>query len=338
MDPKVSVSIITYNHERFIAQAIDSALMQRAGFDYEILIGEDDSSDGTREIVRRYKEQYPDKIRLFLNDRKDVIYIDGRPTGRWNLVNNLRHARGEYVAWLEGDDYWTCPQKLQRQVDLMESHRDYAFCFHAVMRCYEDEGGRLKVPISSLSRNTYTIRDLLDRNFVTACSVLFRNGLFGEFPAWYYTVPMGDWPLHILNAEHGNIGYIDEFMAVYRVHSGGIRSSAAPMDKLRSYITLLEAVGQHLGPEYRQTLNNSLARCHLNLALALLRAKKYGEARVCLSNLLLHHDIPKRSVARGAAWTIGRGLGAVQRRAFQAAGQHADSQPLNEKPCRINGH
>ena len=200
MDPKVSVSIITYNHERFIAQAIDSALMQRTNFDYEILIGEDDSSDGTREIVELYKQKHPEKIRLFLNDRKDVIYIDGKPTGRWNLVNNLQHARGEYVAWLEGDDYWTSPQKLQRQVDFMESHRDCALCFHAVMRCYEDQHGSLEAPGPSLSKKRYTIRDLLERNFVAACSVLFRNRLFGDFPPWYYTVPRGDWPLHILNA------------------------------------------------------------------------------------------------------------------------------------------
>jgi len=78
---KVSVSITAYNHEKFIAQAIESVLMQETDFDYEIIIGEDDSTDRTREIVKAYYEKYPEKIRLFLNDRKNVIYVDGRATG-----------------------------------------------------------------------------------------------------------------------------------------------------------------------------------------------------------------------------------------------------------------
>lgn len=88
--PLVSVKMITYNHEPYIAQAIEGALMQKTDFPYEILIGEDNSSDGTREICKRYADEYPDKIRLFLNDRKNVIYINGRPTVRWNFVNLLK--------------------------------------------------------------------------------------------------------------------------------------------------------------------------------------------------------------------------------------------------------
>ena len=120
----------TYNHEKFISQAIDSVLMQKADFDYELLIGEDDSEDQTRDIVKNFAGKYPDKIRLFLNDRKNVIYINGRPTGRWNFINLLKHARGEYVALLDGDDYWTDPLKLQKQIAFLENHLDYFLCIH----------------------------------------------------------------------------------------------------------------------------------------------------------------------------------------------------------------
>ena len=113
-----------------IAQAVDSALMQEVDFNYETLIGEDDSSDGTREIVKAYGEAYPDRIRLFLNGRKNVISTDGRPTGRWNFFNTLRHATGEYVVLLEGDGFWTGSFKLQRQLEYLDSSPQCSMCFH----------------------------------------------------------------------------------------------------------------------------------------------------------------------------------------------------------------
>lgn len=106
---KVSVLMITYNHEKFIAQAIDSILMQQVNFDYEIVIGEDCSTDGTRAIVIQYQKEYPDKIRLLLPEENLGMHK--------NFVQTFRACQGEYIALLEGDDYWTSPRKLQKQVD-----------------------------------------------------------------------------------------------------------------------------------------------------------------------------------------------------------------------------
>ncbi|RPI20802.1 MAG: glycosyltransferase, partial [Actinobacteria bacterium] len=135
-EPKVSVSLTTYNQRRTIAQAIDSVLVQETSFPVEILVGEDESSDGTRDIVLDYARRYP-HIHVLLNRREDVITIDGRPTGRWNFANNLRHVRGQYVALLEGDDYWTSPHKLQKQADFLDAFPDCALCFHAVESLHE---------------------------------------------------------------------------------------------------------------------------------------------------------------------------------------------------------
>jgi glycosyltransferase involved in cell wall biosynthesis len=314
MNCKVSVSMITYNHEKFIAQAVDSVLAQKTDFDYEILIGEDDSSDRTREIVKAYKEEYPEKIRLFLNDRKNVIYIDGRPTGRWNFVNNLKHAHGHYVALLEGDDYWTSPDKLQRQVDFLDSHPDCAICFHAVRKLYEDENRDVQSFNPSVSKEISTIEDLFEQNFMAACSVMFRNRLFGEFPDWYYTVPVGDWPLHILNAQYGNIGYIEQEMAVYRIHSGGLWSSVTVVRMLEGHIALLKTVKKHLGPQYTQALNDSIFRRRLKLLYALVRAGDYKATSSCTRDLLFHERIPGKSVARAIIWMVGRGIGIMKRR------------------------
>lgn len=259
-----TVSIVTYNHEKYIAQAIESVLMQRTDFDFEIIVGEDDSADRTREIVQEYRARYPDRVRLFLNDRKDVIYINGRPTGRWNFINNLKHAQGKYVALLEGDDYWTSPDKLQRQVDYLEANPDCAICFHSV-QCVDDGGRRLNVLSPRRKKPRYVLKELLRENFIPNCSVVFRNGLVREFPDWYYGVPMGDLPLHVLNARHGDIGYLEEAMAVYRIHGGGVWSTQDRIMHLKNRIAALRAMGGHLGDDHRGVIRAAILRCRLQI-------------------------------------------------------------------------
>ncbi len=194
MNPKVSVCITAYNHEKFISQALDSVLMQETDFDFEVLIGEDDSEDNTREIVKGYHKQHPDTIRLFLNDRDHVIHINGRPTGRWNFINNIENARGNYIALLDGDDFWTDPKKLQVQVDLLESNPEVAISIHNVAVSYMNQnieshpfyaqdpsGSNMRHKPESIS----TLEDLIAGNFIQTPSVVFRAHLFQRFPDWY---------------------------------------------------------------------------------------------------------------------------------------------------------
>ena len=218
---KVSVCIQTYNHERYIARALDSVLMQETDFDFEIIIGEDESSDGTREICIDYARRYPDRIRLFLRSREDVIFINGRPTGRYNFIQNLNAARGQYIALLDGDDYWTDPRKLQKQADLLDAHPEYALCFHAVYEM-DEEGRQLRIIRPPQRKPVYTLRELLKHNFIPALSVMFRHHpQHHHMPDWFRETTAADWPLHILNATRGDIGYIDDIMGVYQRHRGG---------------------------------------------------------------------------------------------------------------------
>lgn len=248
---KVSVSIITYNHASYIERAIESVLAQRTDFDFEVIIGEDDSTDGTRDIVRRYGERYLDRIRLFLNDRRNVIYIDGRPTGRWNFINNLGHARGQYIALLEGDDYWTDPLKLQQQADYLDSHPECAFCFHDVEALYESGDRPPEIISPPGEKDFYTLEDVLAGNFIHTCSVMYRRGLFREFPPWFATVPVADWPLHALNAEHGAIGHIGKVMGVYRIHPGGIWSLQSEIRRFERTIRVYRTLDEHFNSRYR---------------------------------------------------------------------------------------
>lgn len=125
--PKVSVSIITYNHVNYIAQAIESVLKQQVDFTYEIIIGDDYSTDGTQKILQHYQKKYPDIIQLVLHPKR----YEGVP-GRLNNITNLYSCRGQYVALLDGDDYWISENKLQTQVDFLDQNPDYTLAFHEI--------------------------------------------------------------------------------------------------------------------------------------------------------------------------------------------------------------
>lgn len=303
-DIKLSVCITTYNHEKYIAQAIDSVLMQRTNFNYEIIIGEDDSTDNTRAIVKEYKNRYPDKIRLFLNNRKNVIYINGRPTGRWNFINVLKQAKGRYIALCDGDDYWTDPNKLQKQTDFMDNHPECAICFHNVT--VFDEDGKHK-PLTHRPENPkeiFTLEDLLSGNFIHTCSVIFRRGLFREFPQWFYECKMGDWPFHILNAHHGDIGYIDEVMAVYRAQSTGVWSSKNQMENKIDSICAANKIKPALNCRHKKILDHTIiqwCRQIMRDIQILAEKRKFWEAsfyaKKCFCRFKFYDKISKKSLA-----------------------------------------
>jgi glycosyltransferase involved in cell wall biosynthesis len=224
-NPKVSVCITTYNHEKYIAEALESALMQETDFPVEIIVGEDDSSDGTREICKRYKERFPERIRLFLNSREDVIYIEGLATGRANMINLLAKARGECIAMLEGDDYWTESQKLALQVDVLDSRSDLSFCFHRAWVLDEESGNKRPFHdqfFAPPSKSEGSAEDLFFQWFVPSASLFFRRSMLPDFPDWYLNSISGDHGLQLLLATRGNFVMIDRYMSIYRRHEGGL--------------------------------------------------------------------------------------------------------------------
>lgn len=257
---KVSICIPTYNHEKYIAEAIESVLCQQCDFDYELLIGEDDSTDRTREIVSSYKKKYPDKIKLFLNDRKNVIYIDGKPTGRWNFINLIMNSTGQYISIIEGDDYWTSPLKLQKQIDYLDSHPQCVLCGHNAILVYEDPSKESELMFPTGRKQINTIEDILFSNFLPTCSVIFRNNILNTLPDWYYKTRMGDWPLYILLSEYGYIGYIDEVLGIYRIHSRSIWGPLPLTEKYSTTITAYRCLRHHFShnKDLKQLINKRL--------------------------------------------------------------------------------
>lgn len=219
--PVVSVCITTYNHERFLAQALDSVLAQQCDFPIEILVGEDASTDGTRAIVEDYARRHPDIIRPFYHQQEGKLVINGRVTGRRNLANNLLQARGDFIILLDGDDFWLDPNKLAQQVQFLRQHPEYAGCFHNAI--HVDEDGRwLDRMAVSLQQQDFSLDDILRTNPIPTMSCLFRNPRFSELPGWFYKTDMGDWPVHIMSARRGKLRYEPLAQAAYRIHNAGV--------------------------------------------------------------------------------------------------------------------
>lgn len=246
---KVSIAIVTYNHENFIAKALDSVLMQRVNFDYEVVVGEDCSTDNTRAILINYQKKYPDKLKLLLNDTNLGMHLNGK--------QSLEACKGDYIALLDGDDYWTSPDKLQKQVDFLDNHPECAICFHDSLILYAD-GSKEPTPYRPSQKAFSTVEDILLDNFIPTGAVIFRRGLYGKIPDWIGTLKMGDWLIHILNALHGQIGYIDETMAVYVVHRGGIWSTKDDHHVFLAILEMYEALDKHLGAKYSWIINRIL--------------------------------------------------------------------------------
>lgn len=234
--------MITYNHARFVGDAIESALMQETSFDYEIVIGEDCSRDGTREIVTSFAKRYPEKIRPLF----PPINIGASE----NFMRTFHACRGEYIATLDGDDYWSSPQKLQMQVEFLDGHPECVGCFHAVKRVWEGTG-KWEIYYPKGRKKAYGFADYADGVIASHCSTMFRRGVLGKLPGWYQN-HSGDRQLQVLHAEHGPMGYIDEVLAVYRIHSGGVWTSRYGADeekRLRLAIEVQEALqSRHVAP------------------------------------------------------------------------------------------
>jgi glycosyltransferase involved in cell wall biosynthesis len=280
---KVTVIVITYNHARFIAQALNSVLMQETQFPFEVIVSEDCSTDATRDIIIDFKERYPSRIRLLLSERNlNTNHV---------LTRGIEAAQGDYIALLDGDDYWTSPHKLQKQVDFLDARPDCATCFHNVSVVYEDRTiephpFHMKRPNYYLStavpKPTSTLADIAGGNFMQTCSVVFRSGLLRDIPGWYTTFPIGDWPLHILNAEHGNIGYIDEILAAYRVHSGGVWSSNMALyrkvDDVENMIGMYEVINRYLNFRYEEKIRQRLTPLYDKAMRLLYDKRSYRQA------------------------------------------------------------
>jgi glycosyltransferase involved in cell wall biosynthesis len=223
MNILVSINCITYNHEAYIRDAIEGFLMQRTDFEFEILLGEDCSTDNTRKMIEEYVRLYPNKIQLITSD-KNVGVME-------NMNRVFKNSKGKYIALCEGDDYWTDPLKLQKQVDYMEQNPNCTLCFHnaEVVDFNNNRTNRNVVPWLKTNRkyvkenHIYSAGELALLGYIPTASYLFPKHLLENLPEWCYHAVVGDNVIKLITSNHGYAYYINETMCVYRF---GVEGSA----------------------------------------------------------------------------------------------------------------
>lgn len=267
MAPLLSVLMITYNQSEYIRQAIDSALEQKTDFKFEIVIGDDCSTDGTREIVCEYATLHPDIIRPLLASKN--LGMMG------NFVATYKACQGSYIAILEGDDFWSNPQKLQTQIDFLEAHKEYSGCFHNVEILCENSKITHPFHTKPLKKTAFQQKDIVGSYFIPTCSTVFRAKTFEEFPNWFYDMPMADWPLHILNAQTGPYAYFHTCMATYRLHNNGVWSSKGREQNLSKTIQAIDIIKPHIPRSCQRALRKNIATRRHELSICLAEQKKY---------------------------------------------------------------
>ena len=189
-----------------------------------------------------------------------------------NLQAVLKACRAEYIAFLESDDYWTSPHKLQKQVDFLDRHPDYSICGHRMMHIFDDRPECTPYP-SPAQKESGTLEDILRWNYLPSCSVVYRAALLAELPAWLADLQQGDWPMWVLLAERGRIGFLNEVWANYRVHSGGVWMAASADKKMVALETGINGIHDGLGNRYPQLRRQALFTAHL------YGARLYNEQR-----------------------------------------------------------
>lgn len=254
---KVSVVILTFNQAAFIGKTIESALNQTTNFDYEILVGDDFSTDGARDIILDYQNRYPGKVKAVLHSK------NLGQNGLFNTIETLKLADGQYIAPLDGDDYWTDVNKLQKQVDFMDSHPDYSACFHNALITFED--GSPSVEVNPPNQKTkIEMEDLIGEDeiwFMATSAVMFKNHLM-YYPEWFLKSTSGDIPRYVILAKNGPIGYVPGVMSVYRKNKGGasFKDHYRDVRFLRNRIMMYKGINEETNHQFDKSLRKNIAR------------------------------------------------------------------------------
>jgi len=248
--PSVSVIIATYNHERFLAQAIQSVVDQVTSFQFEIIITEDCSTDGTLAIAKNYETRFPHLITILASttnqNNSDVF------------VRAINHASGKYIAYLDGDDYWISIEKLQRQFDFLEENPDCCMVHHSAQRVSED--GVAIRGVEGFTRRA-TIEDLIQGNPVASCSVMMRRSAITPVPDWFSRIKAGDWAIYMIAAQHGWIGRIEGVLGHYRIHDAASWATTPVEMQWTMSLEMLDEIEKHIDTKYRPAFVRS--RSHM---------------------------------------------------------------------------
>ena len=278
LTPDISIMLITYNHEKYISDALESILLQKGNFTFEINIIDDASTDGTQQIALDYKNRFPNIINCYFNE----INI-GHIATQLNTFRGFQTLRGRYFAILEGDDYWLKLNKLQKQLDFLEKNLDYVACAHWTLKFYDD----IECPsehflpfIVNLNKNEADIYSLIRMDQVFhLSSILYRN-VFGINPPTCFSDNYScEATINMTYGLFGKFYVLKEYMSSYRVHNSGLFSNRSRENIWLFHLHGFRRFFLYLGPKYW----NTFAYAIFHFSRWVLRAPQKGDEVTSLS-------------------------------------------------------
>ncbi len=255
----VNVCMITYNHEGYIRESIEGILSQVTDFFVQLVIGEDNSTDCTKEICMEYAAKFPEKVK--------VITSASNIGMSKNFLRTYKACEGKYIAFCEGDDYWTDQYKLQKQVDFLEANSMYSACFHNVLMKEERTGEKMEernavsnewLLHTSLSKDIFDTEDVLGPWFIPSLSVVFVNYPDFDLPDWFFNCQYGDLSFMLLLTLRGKFKYLDEVMGVYRMHNTGATAMHKAYDKIMIMVYIYASFDIHTRYKFHETIRKSV--------------------------------------------------------------------------------
>ena len=265
--PRITALVTTYNHERYLGEALESALAQRTDEPYEVLVADDASTDGTGRVAASFRDRHPDVVRVI------------RPAQ--NLGANamflaaLREVRGDYVALLDGDDTWTSTDKLARQAAFLDADESASGCFHDATVVYEDGSLPPRRALADLRQPSLTLADVVVRDVVPTLTLMYRHIQADDVRRWVEAIAGSawervvsiDWLLLMLLAQRGPIVRLDGLDATYRVHDAGIWSATGRLAQLADERVVYRRIARLLPSEVQTAVTRGLLRCAVETAV-----------------------------------------------------------------------
>jgi len=276
----VSICIITYNHQNYIRKAIEGVLMQKINFGIELIIGEDFSTDSTLHICEEYTKKYPKLIKLLPSEKNHGVIP--------NFIRTLEVCTGKYIAICEGDDYWIDPLKLQNQVDFMEKNQDFSCCFHNALVLNEDRSIQPYYFNEPDQKTISTIKDVIDRWFISSASIVFRNEHINPLPEWFKLIYSGDYTLELILGVKGKIFYFNEIMSVYRQSPGNLSSRYDNLKVVQSHIEMFNFFNEYTKYQFNNQITLRIRGLNRNLKVAVLNKKypTYKKIKVFIKKII----------------------------------------------------
>jgi glycosyltransferase involved in cell wall biosynthesis len=261
--PEVAVVLITYNHESFIVQSIESVLHQDYAGTIHLVVSDDCSTDATQDAISRSLAGAPRNVRPHPVMRAENVGGFRNLSDTWNLAVD---TGSRYIALLEGDDYWVDPEKLSRQVGYLEAHPSATISFGRANELIVPEHGAPWFEEGVLPPSPRpTFNELLGGNFIATCTVLYRSGVLPRFPAWFAECAFRDWPLHLVHACAGEMHYLDRVIGVHRQHSSSRwwNPTTSQRDRVIASEHVQRVAIAHLGTRDNFRRHEVAARRHL---------------------------------------------------------------------------